>query len=696
VPTVRRSAIAAGALVALTAVEVATIVVVALATHADVQRLVDGFVVSNLVLGTSFVIAGWPIAHHRPANPIGWLFLAGGLLYTTSATGYAVLLAGAPPGADSPGWRLLATVTNGSWPWAVTLCLPLALLLFPDGRLPGPRWRWLVAVFVVVAVVFEVGALASSETLTTDLRVTAYLSSTRLDSLAWVGGVVSAAGNAAYVAVAVSLVLRYRRGDERTRRQLLWLLVAVVVSVTAFVVSDVLAVDSWFSIFVIATIPASVAIAVLRYELLDIRIVVSRSLLYVALTAGVVGSYVLVVALIDGVVRRGEGLRASLIATLLIAIAFNPVRVWLQRRLDAVFYGARRDPVRLVAEVGASLEDVPRDDLSGVLEVLCRAMRFPSAVVVAQGKEVAAHGDPPALRQSVPLRHRGEVVGELTVGLRSGESRLASADERVIALLAAPLAVAVHATSLAEDLGRANAALVTAREEERQRIRRDLHDGLGPVLTGVVLKADAARRLVRSTSAPVAASPTGGRAPAGASANGKQAAADPSEVERLLSDVRTQTTEAVDEIRRLVSQLRPPALDGLGLVGALREQAVLLAQRADGTPLSVQVEASDPWPALPAAAEVTAYRIVTEALTNVSRHSHATTATVRLRADGGVLSLAVEDDGVGDGDSDGGWTPGVGLTSMRERVGELGGTWSAGPSPTGGRVTALIPVAGAR
>ena len=682
-PTVRRSAFAAGALVALMAVEVATIGVVALATHADVQRLVDGFVVSNVVLGTSFVIAGWPIAHHRPANPIGWLFLAGGLLYTTTATGYAVLLAGAPPGADSPGWRLLATVTNGSWPWAVTLCLPLALLLFPDGRLPGPRWRWLVAVFVVVAVVFEVGALVSSETLTTDLGVTAYLSSTRLDSLAWVGGAVSAAGNAAYVAVAVSLVLRYRRGDERTRRQLLWLLVAVVVSVTAFVVSDVLALDSWFSIFVIATIPASVAIAVLRYELLDIRIVVSRSLLYVALTAGVVGAYVLVVALIDGVVRRDEGLRASLIATLLIAIAFNPVRVWLQRRLDAVFYGARRDPVRLVAEVGASLEGVPRDDLSGVLEVLCRAMRFPSAVIVAQGKEVAVHGDPPALRQSVPLRHRGEVVGELTVGLRSGESRLASADERVIALLAAPLAVAVYATSLAEDLGRANAALVTTREEERQRIRRDLHDGLGPALTGVVLKADAARRLVRSTPAPI-----------GTSANGQHAPADPSEVERLLSEVRTQTTEAVDEIRRLVSELRPPALDGLGLVGALREQAVLLAQRADGTPLSVLVEASDPWPALPAAAEVTAYRIVTEALTNVSRHSHATTATVRLRADGGVLSLAVEDDGVSDGGSAGGWTPGVGLTSMRERVGELGGTWSAGPSPTGGRVTALIPVAG--
>jgi two-component system, NarL family, sensor kinase len=340
------------------------------------------------------------------------------------------------------------------------------------------------------------------------------------------------------------------------------------------------------------------------------------------------------------------------------------VRLRLQRRIDRVFYGARRDPVRAIAEVGARLGEVSGDGstgLAGVLEVLCQVMRLPSASILVAGREIAAYGMAPALRQSVTLRQGGEALGELTIGLRTGEFRLAAADERVIGLLSAPLAVALHAISLAAELGKARESLVTAREEERRRLRRDLHDGLGPALTGVVLKADAARRLAGPESGQVA---------------------------QLLAELRAQTTAAVEDIRRLVNELRPSALDALGLVEALRGQAVLLSRRTDGSSLQVIVHADEPFPSLPPAAEVAAYRIATEALTNIARHSAASTATVHLRAEPTALALTVQDDGQPDGE----WRAGIGLTSMNERATELGGICHAGPTQDGGQVSATIPL----
>ena len=198
--------------------------------------------------------------------------------------------------------------------------------------------------------------------------------------------------------------------------------------------------------------------------------------------------------------------------------------------------------------------------------------------------------------------------------------------------------------------------MINAREEERRRLRRDLHDGLGPVLTGVVLNAEAALRLVES---------------------------DPSRSVELISVLRDQASGALTDIRRLVYDLRPPALDSLGLLGALQEYAMLLTRRADGAPLSAQVRATSPIPDLPAAVEVAGYRIVTEALTNVTRHSSATSASVTLAVDGSALVVSVDDDGLNLG---GGWQPGVGLTSIQERTAELGGQCTIHTDRTGGRI----------
>jgi signal transduction histidine kinase len=357
------------------------------------------------------------------------------------------------------------------------------------------------------------------------------------------------------------------------------------------------------------------------------------------------------------------------VATLVVALAFNPVRVWLHRLVHRAFYGARKDPVRAIAEVGARLGEVgvsPGNGLPGVLEALCRVMRFPAATIVVDGSQVAAYGEPPAARHAITLRSGDSVFGELLVGLRAGENRLDAADEKVLILLAAPLAVAVQAGRLAEELQVSRGRAISGREEERRRIRRDLHDGLGPVLTGVVLNADAARLLLETDRDRSAA---------------------------LLAGLRDQTIGAIEEIRRLVYELRPPALDGLGLVGALREHVVMLSRRGDGAALTVTLDAPRALPELPAAVEVAVYRIATEALTNVVRHSGATTAEVLLAIDGDALRLSVRDNGGNGADGADGWRPGVGLTSIRERTAELGGECEIGHDRTGAHVSVSLPLA---
>jgi two-component system, NarL family, sensor kinase len=261
----------------------------------------------------------------------------------------------------------------------------------------------------------------------------------------------------------------------------------------------------------------------------------------------------------------------------------------------------------------------------------------------------------------------------LVVGLRSGQGRLSPPDISVLELLTGPLAVAVHATVLSAALQESRLSIVTAREEERRRLRRDLHDGLGPVLTGIAFTADAARNMLADT---------------------------PDEAARLLGELRANATEAIADIRRLVYALRPPAIDELGLIGSLRQQSALLVAGPSGRRLAVTLEAPADLPQLPAAVEVAAYRIITEALTNAARHSGASTVRVLLAvssaigAERGGLRIEIQDNGSGLPEQ---WQPGVGLTSMRERAAELGGTLEAGPGPEGGvQVRATIPLDGLR
>jgi signal transduction histidine kinase len=254
-----------------------------------------------------------------------------------------------------------------------------------------------------------------------------------------------------------------------------------------------------------------------------------------------------------------------------------------------------------------------------------------------------------------PLTYDGKLIGKLVVGPRRGEHQLSRSDQKVMDLVGAPLAIVLHSQMLTEDLKASRERVIDAAEEERTRLRHELHDSLGPLLTGAALKADSIGLAARHR---------------------------PDRAESLATELAEQLRQSVEAVRRLAYGLRPAALDELGLVGALRQEGDRLG------PVRVIVEAPESLPTLPSSVEVAAYRIAAEALTNVVRHSAAKLASVQLTTDNGSLKMIISDDG----NSSGPWSPGLGLTSIHLRASEVGGACEAGPTAEGGQVTAILPL----
>jgi signal transduction histidine kinase len=438
------------------------------------------------------------------------------------------------------------------------------------------------------------------------------------------------------------------------------------------------------TLIVFLLVPLSFGFAVLRYRLWDIDVLINRTLVYGLLTACVVGLYILVVALLGTLLSMLGNLLISLLATGLVAVLFHPLRERLQRVVNRLVFGERDDPYRILLRLGSRLEATLSTDsvLPTIVETVAQALKLPYAAITwgqeaAESSPVVAAsygraGERLALVR-VPLVYRQEQVGELWLAPRGPSEGLTPADQRLLHDLARQVGVAVHAVGLTADLQRltgdlqrSRERLVLTREEERRRLRRDLHDGLGPRLAGLTLKLETARN--RLAHDPLA--------------------------ETLLSDLIIHTQEAVADIRRLVYALRPPALDELGLIPALQEQVL---QYSDQGPheIDIDLEAPEHLPPLPAAVEVAIFRIAQEALTNVVRHSHASRCVVRLalHEQERLLELEIEDNGRGLAPKR---SAGVGLASMRERAEELGGTCEVKQRPTGGtcvqvRLPCLLP-----
>jgi two-component system NarL family sensor kinase len=618
----------------------------------------------------TYALMGGTLLARRPGHPMGPLLCWAGLADVIAVVPYTYVRYALVHPGSLPFSTAMVWLNTWAYAPATSIGGPILLMFFPTGTLLSRRFRpalWVALAFIpfsIAGYAFEPQNLGS---LFHD-QANPYVIP-RLDGLFEAFQALSiVCGLVAGAAAAASVTLRWRRADRVGRQQLKWLLAALPAAI-ASLIATLVAPGIWSVALAVPAgilMPLAMGIAVLRYRLYEIDILLNRAVLYGSLTAGVAGVYLAVVVVAHSVFRlQGRDLAVQVIATALAAAALWPLHDWVQRRVDRLFYGDRGVPYEALARLGRRIEVAadPETALNSVVKTIADSLRLPYAALelrLGDGWSPAAtYGEAPPQVAAFPLTFQGETVGRLLVGTRSRGEQLGPDDERLLADLARQAGPAAHAVALRRALDASRAGLVTAREEERRRLRRDLHDGLGPTLAGLTLGLDTAR--ARSAGQP--------------------------ELTELLGKLKTETQRAVADVRRIVYGLRPPTLDEFGLVGSLREEVGRLQYEAPA--LTVTLDApGDGLTDLPAAAEVACYRIVTEALTNVTKHAHATKCSVRIRLDQD-LDVEVRDDGVG---LPQGWRSGVGIASMRERVTELGGDLLIEPVfPHGTRIYARLP-----
>ncbi|MGY1603306.1 histidine kinase [Geodermatophilus sp. SYSU D00815] len=617
-----------------------------------------------------------------PRHPVSWVLGGNALAWGLDGLAQSWLVHAlrgeeALPGATAAFWFVSRF---GAW---LLIGLPLLLLVYPDGRLPGGRWRPVAVAGLAAAAVLPLllmvapAALldAGSGTTTSSFYDRVDLDPTSLPLPAGVVLPLLRIGlPAAMLGIGIALaavVARYRRATGERRLQLRWLLWAGVVDALVLLATLVVPGDPSSLAFSLAVglTGAAVAVGLLRPRLVDIDRLLGGTLVYGGLAVAVVVLDLAVIAAAGALLGDRLGDRdATLLALLVVTGLYVPLRAQAWRLVRRWVLGEREDPYRVVADLAYRLErsDGVDEQLAAVADGVAEAFRSPYVGVevdaVGGATLLVEHGPRPAAVQALPIAYRGEEVGRLLLPRGGVRAHLVARDERLLADVVRQAAAAARASSLAAQLQDSREQLVAAREEERRRLRRDLHDGLGPSLGAVVLRIDLARNL---------------------------AGPRPDEADAVLRQARDDVAAALADVRRLVHDLRPPALDDLGLTGAVRQQAERLLPAS----VHVGVHAAPDVDELPAAVEVAAYRIASEALANVARHASAGRVAVRLeRLADGALAVEVADDGVG---IEPGAPAGVGLVSLRERAAELGGTCSVTCPPEGGTtVRAVLPVEG--
>ncbi len=618
-----------------------------------------------LVIPVIWAVPGALIATARPRAPLGWLNLAVAVVF--SATGLATvwLAAAGTPAPAGAAWALWLVDRSGA---VIVPLTTAALVLLPDSRFPSPRWRLPVA----AAVTGQVVLVALWSFARTPAGVAESGWDRDLLALANPVGVLPV-GAASFADSAVwllqlplllavgAMVSRLRRRREGEREPLVALLLALVTFVVVVLAGRAL----WEPVADVVDVLASLLLAsvlvaaVLRSHLDGVVVVVRHAFVHVALGAVVALAYVVVVGLIVSAGPQVSRFGAGVVAAL-AALAVLPLRSRLQDSVDRLMHGDRRDPFAAVSRLADSAHRAPSLEavLARVASSVAASSRVPEVRVTAFGAAaqhppgaVADGADPRAVR--VPLLAGDREVGSLVVVPQPGR-RLRADEVRLLEELGRHAGVAADAVHLAAQVAEHHRALVTAREEERRRLGRELHDDLGPTVAGLAMQLGALRPMVRT---------------------------DPEAVVARLARLEEAATGALADLRRVAHELRPPVLDQVGLGRAV-------AQVADSLDLAV-VDQVVEHGTLPAAVELAAYRIAAEALTNVSRHAGTRTVRTGLREAGGSLVVTVADDGCGTDVR----TPGLGTSTMRERAEELGGTLTVRPGEHGGTVvTAVLPV----
>jgi len=554
------------------------------------------------------------------------------------------------------------------------IALPYFFYLIPDGHF-HPRWlRWTSLAIAPAAALIVFGVVGAEA---------GHILSTMVGALS-VGAV----------------LYRYRSLPASPQReQVAWALAAVILLAGAQWIGTPIqplplpaapldAVSTGFFMFapllgmlLVVGALTCLTVALLSDELFRVEVVLNRALVYSVLTLFVVGGNVLIVGYLSQIFQSNGSLWFSLVATGLVAVLFQSIRERVQRFVNQLLYGERDEPYAALARLGQRLEAAfePSAILPSIVETVATTLNLPYVAIAT-----SAHGElsvksewrtpaaeSPTLEASlitIPLIYQNETLGELRASLRRGETTLAEVDRRLLADLAQQASAAVHGVRLMDDLRGLSAdlqgsreRLVLAREEERRRLRRDLHDDLAPTLAGLALSAGTIADLIP---------------------------ADPHRAAARANELNDSIRATISHIRRLVDDLRPPTLDELGLVAAIRERAAQFSLSGNG--LRVTVDA-DQLPLLPAAVEVAAYRIAQEALMNTARHAQAHTCHIRLALADANLQVDISDDGIGLSEAR---TAGVGLRSMQERALELGGKCLIEPGPNGGTcVRASLPIA---
>jgi two-component system, NarL family, sensor kinase len=674
------------------------------------------------------VVAGL-ILVRRPHHRIGWLLLTIGLLWATEWFGEAYgryayqVRQQMLPGAAFFTW--LAPLT---WIPGFGLVIWL-ILLFPTGRPLAPAWAWVgrIATLLTLPISLLMG-VASWPLSGPQLFAITFeehpppLDQAQQQVMALFESPLFLGLPLAFLLLLPatgSIFLRLRRAHGVERQQLKWfaygvsLLAGTMTLLTLIRLltesqesSPPMLAALWEILYIIAPtmLPVAIGIAILRHRLWDIDLIIRRTLIYGLLTTVVVAVYVLIVGSLGTLLTGLSGgepagqstlwqtLPLQLAAAGVVAVIFQPLRHWLQQRVNRLLYGEVDAPYAVVARLGQQLETTlaPEKVLTTIVQTVREALRLPYVALQVKNSTLRAQstlnqpedlitGDQPVPAGTVrtwPLIHQGEHVGDLLVTVRIGEDDFSTADRHLLDGLASQAGAAIQAVRLNADLQQSRHRLVTTREEERRRLRRDLHDALGATLAAIAMQADAARSLVDEA---------------------------PDESKTLLADLTQQAQEAIADVRRLIYNLRPPALDDLGLVAALRQ----LAHAHSQSSIRIEVVAPEHLPTLSAAVEVAAYRIVQEALTNVIKHAQARRCVVSIAigpkgeeslpdvysqgSHAATLQVQIRDDGIG--------LPaqrkaGVGMSSMRERAEELGGTVAVEALPCGGTsVRAHLPLA---
>jgi len=665
---------------------------------ASVQIVPQEYVFGLSFLG--FSIVGALVAPRRPENPLGWLFCAAGVFSTlavaTSEYGIQVLYGGLRhwPAGEFSIWISTSLAIAGIG------ALGFIVLLFPNGKLLSPRWRPVAGLtaflplFAITAGAFVPAPLTGGLGNAILLDHNPYAVEA-LRFIAPVGPYFFPAWAALIAAAAVSMVIRLRRSAGDERQQLKLFAFAVVVLAIAALSSAVLdgvpalasirSLDSVLGAIGMLSVASATGVAILRYRLYEVDVVISRTLTYAVLAALITAVYLALVVGIGSLVGRGNSANVllSVIATAIVALAFQPVRTNLQRVANRLVYGRRASPYEVLSEMSHRVAEAYGEDLlprmakvlaqgTGAIRAevwlrlggeLRRAAVWPAATEGTTAVGFSGEDLPtfPGATRVVAVRHADELLGALALVKRQGDA-LTPIEVKLVEDLANEAGLVLRNVALTEELREhvdelraSRQRLVSAQDAERRRLERNLHDGAQQNLVALRVKLSLARSL---------------------------AVKDPVQITTLLGDLDREANEAIDTLRDLARGIYPPLLADEGLAAAMKAQA-----RKATVPVSVRAEGIGRYPA---EVEATVYFCCLEALQNVQKYAGASAATVSLSQQNGDLCFAVEDDGSG---FEPGRTPkGAGLTNLADRLDALGGTLRIDSRPgVGTRLTGRVP-----